>query len=155
MIEERAKVIAVKDGAIQLQMIKTRSCDSCNAKNACGHALLARMTKRNHPHNTTEFSLPNRLDAQVGDQVVLGIAEDALLKAALLVYLLPLLALLAGAMLGKALWASEVAAITGGLLGLLAGFMLIPQLQSAIFSSSSALPQLLRIDQSTDAIKCH
>jgi sigma-E factor negative regulatory protein RseC len=52
----------------------------------------------------------------VGEAVVVGIEERALLRAVLLGYLMPLLLLLAGALLGG-LW-GEAPAIVGGLAGL-------------------------------------
>ncbi len=39
-----------------------------------------------------------------GDEVVIGIAEDALLRASLLVYLFPLISLLAGSLLAQLLF---------------------------------------------------
>jgi len=62
---------------------------------------------------------------QPGDAVMVGLAEGALLRGALLVYLLPLALLLAGALLGQAAFAGagEEPVILSGATGLGLGFL--------------------------------
>jgi sigma-E factor negative regulatory protein RseC len=62
----------------------------------------------------------------VGERIIVGLPEAALQMAALLLYGLPLLALVLGAVAGQTLagadgWSGELPAILGGLLGLFAG----------------------------------
>jgi sigma-E factor negative regulatory protein RseC len=69
----------------------------------------------------------NSLGAEVGDEVTVAIDESALLGASLLVYALPLVSMVAGAVLGHQLSAghaaSEAVAMMGAAAGLALGFL--------------------------------
>jgi len=74
------------------------------------------------------FQVENPINAGVGDQVIISVADGAVLSGIGVVYLLPLLLLLGGAMLGN-LWAAQggqrdAYAAAGALLGLVVGFVL-------------------------------
>jgi sigma-E factor negative regulatory protein RseC len=68
----------------------------------------------------------NRINARVGDHVVIGIAESGLLRGSLAVYAMPLLGLFAGALAGHLLgnmvsaMPSDLFAIAGALGGFVA-----------------------------------
>ena len=75
----------------------------------------------------TRVRVVNAVGAQPGEQVVIGIEESAIVHGSVLVYLVPLLALLGGAILGEAWlrpyagdreWPVIVAAVAGLALGL-------------------------------------
>jgi sigma-E factor negative regulatory protein RseC len=63
-----------------------------------------------------QLRVPLRQGVTVGDQVQLEISETALLSAACLVYLFPLLALLSGAIVGDFLGGDGLALLFGGLM---------------------------------------
>lgn len=54
---------------------------------------------------TTRVRAISTLSLQTGDSVIIGLAEGALLRGSLLVYLLPMALLLVGALLGQAAFA--------------------------------------------------
>lgn len=120
MIEEQGRVIDVTSAGVWVQTVKASTCSGCKAKKGCGHHLLAAGRGSGQAaHIYVSCDRPLR----VGDQVVLGISEQALLKAALWVYGLPLLLLFAGAAVGH--WLAPGggdSSLWGGLAGLLAGF---------------------------------
>ena len=64
---------------------------------------------------------------QPGDEVMVGLADGVLLRGALLAYLLPLALLLAGALLGEAVFAGagEEPVILSGTIGLGLGFLAV------------------------------
>lgn len=84
------------------------------------------------------------LRLQVGDGVVIGISERALLHGAVLVYLLPLFFLFVGALLAQSLSAAEPVTILGGLLGFLAGCWLVRQSSKRIDQNAELQPIVLR-----------
>ncbi len=90
MIEEQAQVIAIKEGQLVLQAQTQSSCGSCEASKGCGTSLLAKVVGRKF----TRFQAENNIDAKVGDTVVVGIAEDALLKGSMVMYILPIFGML-------------------------------------------------------------
>lgn len=75
------------------------------------------------------FRVHNGIDAGIGEEVHVSVADGVLLRSALTMYLLPLLLALGGGMLGMH-WADTAArgdayAALGVALGLAAGFVLI------------------------------
>lgn len=90
MIEEQAQVVEIKNGRLVLQAQTQSSCGSCEASKGCGTSLLAKVVGRKF----TRFQTDNNIDAKVGDIVVVGIAEDALLKGSMMMYISPIFGML-------------------------------------------------------------
>lgn len=142
MIEERGRVVAREATAVWVETVRASSCQSCSARQGCGHALV----------NAREAGARARIRAlsalplETGDDVIIGIPEGVLVHAAIRLYLLPLLCLLAGALLGDLYltgWPVEGAAL-GGLAGLFAGFV-VNRWHSLHHQSDAALhPVVLR-----------
>jgi len=98
MIEEQATVIDIKDGRLMLQAKVQSSCGSCQAKSGCGTSLLSEVLGKRFTH----FTADNAIDAQIGDEVIVGIPERSLLSGSFMVYLLPVLSMLLAALLADA-----------------------------------------------------
>lgn len=94
MIEARAQVIGVDGDQLLLQAESTTSCSGCGVRQGCGTSVLSRWIGRRF----TRFTVTNTVDARAGDEVIVGISEDALLGGSLAVYLLPLLAMILAAL---------------------------------------------------------
>ncbi|QSX38038.1 SoxR reducing system RseC family protein [Shewanella sedimentimangrovi] len=120
MMEELARVVAIEpQGWVQLEVELKSACGHCSASDNCGTSAVAKAFAPKHQR----FSIHTDVTCQAGDMVRLGLPESVLLKAAALVYLLPLAGLLTGAFVGNGLGeltslGSDGAAIA---LGLLAG----------------------------------
>ena len=130
MIEERARVIAVKNGQLLLEAQTRTACQACAARKGCGTSVLSGWVGRKF----TRFQAPNTVNAAVGDEVIVGLAEDAMLKGSILVYLMPLLAMIVSALLADSLLAPDagardlmvvVAAVVGLVLMLAASRLLL------------------------------
>ncbi|TCJ19519.1 Fis family transcriptional regulator [Parasulfuritortus cantonensis] len=111
MIENSARVVRVEGDIAWVRSESPSSCGACGGK-GCGSSTFARML---HPHEP-EYAVSNPIDAEPGDNVVVGIEEGSLLRAALSAYVVPLLLLLLGALLGGN-W-GEGWAVAGGVAGL-------------------------------------
>lgn len=132
MIEERARVIAVEDGQLLLEAQTQSTCTSCAARQGCGTSVLSRWVGRKF----TRFQVPNTVNATVGDEVVVGLAEKAMLQGSVLVYLLPLLAMIAAAVLADSLIATDAGARElRVLVSAMAGFGLMLYLSRLLLSS--------------------
>lgn len=121
MIEETGRVVAVEPGAVWVETIRRTTCQSCSANRGCGHALLdsGQAGARARVRALTDRPL------EVGETVVMGLPEGALMRGAAFVYLLPLILMFAGALLGDGLeLAGRHGAAIGGISGLLVGFLL-------------------------------
>jgi len=124
MIEENAVVISSEAGIVEVEIRRRSSCNACSARTGCGVSLLDRVLGR----RPQRLVAANKLGVSEGDEVVVGMPEGALLKAAVAAYLVPLLGLLGGAiagdlMLGEAS-ASQTLPLLTGLGGLMLGFLM-------------------------------
>lgn len=123
MMTESGRVVAVEPGAIWVETIRRSSCQSCSARKGCGHGLLESVGSGRPSHVR---ALPGECDPatiHVDDTVEISIPERVLLSGIAVVYLLPLLTLVAGLMLGGR-W-GDTGALAGAAAGLLVGFGLI------------------------------
>jgi len=71
---------------------RTSACEGCSAKSSC-HALGG--------VNEMEVEAINTAGAQVNDRIVLSLKTSSLLKATFLLYMFPILCMIAGAVLGQ------------------------------------------------------
>lgn len=119
MIEAVGTVRAVEGDAILVEVQRRSACGSCDSQAGCGTSALGKWFSR----GSSRVRLRSDLRLGAGDVVVLGLDEAALLRAALLLYLLPILALLGGAAVGAALGGAggDWLGVAGGVVGLAAG----------------------------------
>ncbi|MDD5329334.1 MAG: SoxR reducing system RseC family protein [Sulfuricella sp.] len=115
MVEGFAHVVAVEGDVAWLEPEQTTSCGSCASSGACGAKGIGTTASR---LEARRFSLENQANLAVGERVVIGIRENALLKASLTAYAIPLGTLLSAGALAQ--WAAgsdgvTMAAMVGGL----------------------------------------
>jgi sigma-E factor negative regulatory protein RseC len=91
------------------------ACPRCAAGKGCGAALFTNSGRR------VEASVPDDLSLDAGDVVELSLAPDSLLRAALIVYGLPLIGAVAAVSIAWGLSLGDVAASISALAGLLLG----------------------------------
>jgi sigma-E factor negative regulatory protein RseC len=115
MIAERARIIAIADGRMVLEPVSS-ACASCGSVKSCGTAKLSKML----PSGQRKLSLPAQPGRRVGEEVELTLPESALLTAAAVAYLPPLLGLILGVVVGGSGAAGPVGAALGLCLGLFA-----------------------------------
>lgn len=90
MIEERAQVVEMRGDHLVLQAQTKSACGSCAASKGCGTSVLSKVVGRKF----TQFVAINSIEAKVGDTVVVGISEDALLKGSVVMYVVPIIGML-------------------------------------------------------------
>lgn len=122
MIEETGIVVAARGDLAEVQCERRSTCGSCGANGACGTSLLDRHLGR----RPLLLTVHNPVGARAGDEVVVGVPEEALLSASFAAYLVPLLALFAGALAGAGVedlgaGASGLLQVAGGFAGLAVG----------------------------------
>ncbi len=86
------KMGATGAGTAWVKTTRSSACESCSSRHAC-HA--------EGGGKEMEVEAINSADARVGDRIVLNIKTASLLKATFLLYVFPILALIAGAVLGQ------------------------------------------------------
>jgi sigma-E factor negative regulatory protein RseC len=125
MIEEQAQVVEMMGDQLVLQAQTKSSCGSCAASKGCGTSVLSKVVGRKF----TRFQAENLVDAEIGDTVIVGISEDALLRGSLMMYILPIMAMLVFAVVSDqildAFVESRDLVIAGsGIIGLASGSLL-------------------------------
>ncbi len=141
MIEQTGKVVAVEQGIAWVQTVQQSTCSTCSANKGCGTAVLNKLSSG----RVMQMPFKDHLGVDVGDSVVVGIPDDALLKASFLVYFMPLLLLVLGAVLADKLWPdNEIYSVLAGLSGLFFGFILVKIMASSSRMAADTQPVLIR-----------
>jgi len=120
MIEEQAIVVGVERDQALLEIVRNKPCGLCGQTRGCGISIWGRLLG----HRTNVFRADNEINAQVGDSVVVGVDEKALLAGSLAVYVVPLFLLLGGAAVGGFFATSPGNADTYALAGAVAGLVI-------------------------------
>lgn len=123
MIEQSARVLAVDSDAVQLRTEQQGGCNSCEVRGGCGTSFIAQWFP-GRPEQ--RLVLPRQqcpASVQAGDTLVLGIPERHFSALTLWLYLVPLLGLIGGAMVGQSAGPGELLSVAGGLGGLVIGLL--------------------------------
>lgn len=121
-MEQEAIVASVEGDHAYVEVGSTGAgCGRCHEKGGCQGSILGQLF-RSRPRL---FRIANPIGAAPGDHVIVRVAEGATLHAALLIYVLPLMCLLLGAIVGTVLaGAGKSNSDAAAALGALAGFAL-------------------------------
>jgi sigma-E factor negative regulatory protein RseC len=123
MIEERAVILSLdnrfNESTATLEIERKTACGLCGQTRGCGNSIWGKL----FAHQSTAFKAQNNINAKVGDSVIVGINEKALVKSALLLYILPLATMLIGAILATQLRDTNGYAMLGALTGLVLGLL--------------------------------
>jgi sigma-E factor negative regulatory protein RseC len=156
MIEERAIVSRIERNQgggrdqIWVRAFGVESCPKCAEGRGCGGGVLARLVGRRRPEVQVGGSLPQ---LQVGDAVIVGIDDGAIMRASLWVYLVPLAGMFAsGAFAQQVLQAHDVLVAGFGLAGLVGGFMLTSMASQRAALTGNYRPALLRRETGVDRV---
>lgn len=127
MPTEMGRIVAVETDSVWVETIRTSTCGACSAQKGCGHGLLNRI--RDGQRGLVRvlpgpFSLA---DCQINDEVSISLPDEVILRGSLIVYMLPLLTMLVGAVAGSRLlpWAPDPSAVLGAVVGFAAGVALV------------------------------
>ncbi len=123
MLETRAVVIQVEGREAVVEASHGGGCGQCSGDKGCGSGKLSQLFCSSQPRR---FRVLNSISARPGDEVVITVADGAVLRGATVLYLLPLATLLAGGGAGSFLApdaaSRDVYGALGALLGIVAGF---------------------------------
>ena len=143
MIEELAVVVKIENHQVWVESGQNSACGGCLQKASCTTNALGSILKKK--------SVPVDSDIQLktGDEVMVAIDESLLLRASLLLYLLPLIALFTGAgiadwlLADNALYADLWIAVSA-FLSFLFSLWLINKTQSLLILNYYARPVVIR-----------
>src|SRR5450830_299083 len=119
MIEEYAIVTSCVNSRATLEIERRTACGLCGQKRGCGNATWGKLLG----HKSHAFEAENLINANVGDSVVVGINEHAMLNSVFLLYIVPLLGLIIGTILADTFLKNEFFVILSAASGLILGFL--------------------------------
>tara|TARA_R110000737_G_C14322898_1_gene440001 strand:- start:52 stop:528 length:477 start_codon:yes stop_codon:yes gene_type:complete len=145
MIEEQATVVAIDNDNITVTSTIKSACSGCQQVDNCGSGQVAKA----FPQKRLSLTLKSSLALELGDNVVLGLNESALLQSAWQVYLWPLLGLLLASWFGQWLYIGgilthEIFAIFLGVIGGYCGFTLAKRQQIKSATCAKLAPKIMR-----------
>jgi positive regulator of sigma E activity len=130
------------DGRIKVLIRRTEACGSCEAKKAC--AAFA--------GNSSDITLilENTLEAEVNDEVVIGLSEAAVVKASAAVYLVPAVNLIFGGIIGVGIAGffhtdKDTAVLIGAGLGFCVGLFVSNRIGTKLSADPQYVPALMEI----------
>lgn len=141
MIRELGEVVALVPGGVLVETQRASGCASCSSQKGCGVRVLQGVFGGRRHRVTAQTALPLR----IGDRVELVLPASALVQAALLMYLLPLVALVVGAVIGQIVFHTNGAAILGSASGFVLSLVLVARLQSATHRQGRFAPRVEQV----------
>ena len=152
MLEAEGVIVKIGQEGVFVETSRVSACGSCSSKEGCGTSTLSQLLGS----KSSSFKVLNPIGAALGERVVIGMEETALLKSSLLVYLVPLAFLMAGAILGG--WLAPVNlkdayAIGGVLIGLVLGFVALKWISASAGANRQFQPVILRRVFSQNVVK--
>ena len=143
MIEELAVVVKIENHQVWVEAGQNSACGGCLQKASCTTNALGSVLKKK------SVPVDCNIQLKTGDEVMVAIDENLLLRASLLLYLVPLIALFAGA--GIADWLltdntryAELWIAGSAVLSFLLSLWLINKAQSLLILSYYARPVVVR-----------
>ncbi|MGV6988237.1 SoxR reducing system RseC family protein [Testudinibacter sp. P80/BLE/0925] len=100
MLVETARVLDYRNGIASVRCETKKGCSGCAAQAGCGAAALSELNgSKNEGSLLVELAVPERL--QKGDLIEIGLQEKSMILSALLLYIVPLTALLLSTLIGS------------------------------------------------------
>jgi sigma-E factor negative regulatory protein RseC len=147
MIEEHAIILSIEDlgndqSVATIEVVRKTACGLCGKTQGCGNAIWGKL----FAHKTTSFKAQNNINAKTGQHVIVGIDEKALMKSALLLYIVPLVTMFVGAILASQISNSDLTAMIGAAIGVLLGYFWVKAHTTGRSYYQSHQPKILRLD---------
>ena len=150
MIEMQARVVQLEnDGTAWVESVPSGSCSSCASSGGesetggCGAGKIGQI----FTIKAKKFRVVDTINSQLGDEVVIGIADGSVLRGSAVVYMLPLLLIFIGAILAAQfapVAQRDIASIFGAACGFIAGAVWLFQFSRRASNDPRFQPVILR-----------
>lgn len=132
-MKERGEVIALQEDVVTLKVIKKPECSGCKA---CFFG---------QGENSSTIKAKNTVEAKVGEHVYFTVQKDNKLKASLIVYILPILFMGLGVLIGALAFKKEAFIVLSAAVGLAIGFLALFLVDKCIAKSKNFQIELVGI----------
>ena len=146
MITENATVVSIENNQTWIETQRKSACGQCSANKGCGTSALSKVVG----NKLSKMKAINKINAQVGDEVIVGLNEKSLLKGAFMTYMSPLLYLFIFSFVGQfvadtmAISNSELLVIVFALSGFYIGMRKLKGFSAAISEDENYQPVILK-----------
>ncbi len=141
-MEEEGVIVEISGFTAIIKASRSGSCDSCSAKSSCASISETEML----------VEANNSIGAKIGDHVLYSVGAGSIIKAGVMLYLMPILAFIAGVVIGTYaaphFWpATNPDLITGvfGVLFLALAFTALKLYSRITEKNATHKPQVLRV----------
>lgn len=141
LTEGIAQVVAVEGNLAWLIPESGSSCGGCSSAAACGSKGIGTIASR---LEARRFQLVNDAGLRVGERVVVGISENAVLRASVTAYVIPLATLLGAGALAQSVAGSDAITMAAMLAGLVLGLWLARVRAGRLLARGDLAPRFLR-----------
>lgn len=143
MITKEGIVTEIVGKEVWVKTTRSKSCDSCESKDSC--------TEQSKAQEMT-IKVENSLNASSGDRVIVGLKTAPLLKVTFILYIFPIILLIAGAATGESIAASlntdkSLTSLIVGILFFTISFFVTRLINSAWANKKEYQPFLMRFTQ--------
>lgn len=146
MMHMLATVVAIEHGNITVSCQQQTSCGHCASRDSCGTGIVSKAV----PGRVHQVKISTQKPLVIGQVVEIGLSEQSILSSALLVYVVPLLFLLLGAVLGQ--WwfvelagTSELGVILTAIVSAGLGLLIARYYARRLEGNSAYKPSLIRV----------
>lgn len=145
MITENATVVLIDGDSTWIETQRQSACGQCSASKGCGTSVLSKVVG----NKLSRMKAINKIDAQVGDEVIVGLNESSLLKGAFMSYLLPLLYLFVFSFFGQLVTNNlridnEIVTIIFAAFGFYLGMRNLKRFSSSVANNENYQPVIIK-----------
>lgn len=146
MITENAIVVSVDKNQTWIETQRKSVCGQCSASKGCGTSVLSKVLG----NKLSKMKAINKINAQVGDEVIVGLNEKSLLKGAFMTYLIPLFFLFIFSLIGQfintqvSMQDNEFFVIIFSIFGFYIGLTYLKRFSSSIEQDENYQPVILK-----------
>lgn len=123
------RVVEKENGCVSVCFDRPEMCEHCGACNGKAHKELVKILG----------------DAEIGDVVEVEMPDAKIVRASALAYVVPLVGLMAGLLIGQNVFGSDTAAAVGGLIGLGVCWLIMHFLDRKMGSKVAWQPKLIAV----------
>ncbi|MCP4789093.1 MAG: SoxR reducing system RseC family protein [Gammaproteobacteria bacterium] len=144
-VEQSATVVSVQETTVTLSTIRLNTCQQCAMKAGCGQRMLNQASSCQR--SQVELPKPESLVLELGQEVRVAIPQSTFIRASLWVFLVPLLTMLASALIAQYWFSTEPSIAIAGVVGLALGLIIMRRRMRSLQQHSQWQPHLVVSDK--------
>ena len=146
MMTEIGRVVAQEAHAFWVETVRNTACGDCSGRDHCGQGIISKMYGEMRHRVRVQCRGPNDAVPAIGQRVEIELPERVFVLGVLAMYLVPLVALIAGALAGAEIpGGGDATAAIGAVCGLVLSFWLVRKLSARSGWVRYFEPRLLRV----------